>query len=232
MALSAQKIASINWHSSTQLPVFLDDSGKIADHSFNGISRIKPILSDTDGITFTVRGIMDDVIPSDFLNAGQKLSKTAFKPSVEWVSGQFKPLGNGRFRIILDRSWPNTANYVGLRQPGTDSVRPIFQPAGLTLTKNESGQRQKITFQPIPEVNAHVKQVVLHASSDAGLKVEYYVESGPAIIQGNDLVLTRIPPNVKYPVAVTIVAWQWGRAASPKVKMAQLVKQTFYITAN
>ena len=232
MALSAQKIASINWHSSTQLPVFLDDSGKIADHSFNGISRIKPILSDTDGITFKVRGVMTDVIPSDFLNAGQKLSKTAFKPAIEWVSGQFKPLGNGRFRIMLDRSWPNTANYVGLRLPGTDSVRAIFQPAGLTLTKNESGLPQKITFQPIPDVNAHVKRVTLHATSDAGLKVEYYVESGPAIIQENDLVFTQIPPKAKYPVAVTVVAWQWGRSASPKVKMAQLVKQTFYITAN
>jgi hypothetical protein len=232
MASTAQKIARINWHSATQLPLFLDDSGKIADHSFNGISRIKPTLSDTDGITFTVSGIMADTIPAGFLNVGQKLSKAPFKPSVEWVSGQFKPLGNGKFRIMLDRSWPNTANYVGLRQPGTDNVRAIFQPSGLTLTKNESGQPQKITFQPIPDVNAHVKRVALHASSDAGLKVEYYVESGPAIILGNELVLTRIPPKSKFPVAVTVAAWQWGRSALPKVKMAQIVKQTFFITSN
>jgi hypothetical protein len=232
MASTAQKIANINWHAATQLPLFLDDSGKIANHPFNGISRITPLMTGADGITFTVRGKMADSIPEDFVNAGQKLAKSAFTPIVEWVSGQYKPLGNGKFRVALDRTWGKTANYIGLRQRGNGSVRDIFEPAGLVLTQNTSGIAQKINFEPIADTKAGVNDIILNARADSGLPVEFYVEYGPAIIHGNHLVFTQIPPKAKYPVAVTVAAWQWGRAVMPKIKMAPIVKQTFFVTQN
>jgi hypothetical protein len=230
-AEEAQSIANINWKAATQLPAFLTDSGKIAPFIFNGISKLTPSDLGDDGITFSVKGIMLDKIPDNFVGAGEQLPKAPWQPTVEWVCGQFKPLGNGKFRIALDRSWPNTANYIGVRQKGTDTIRAIFQPCGLTLPKNTKGSPQKITFNKIPDVVAGTKSIQLFASSDADLPVGFYVVAGPAIIEDGKVVFTKIPPKSKFPIAVTVAAWQWGKNTEPKVKMAEIVKQTFSIKA-
>lgn len=231
-AIEAQSIAHINWKAATQLPGVLTDSGKIAPFIFNGISKYTPSDMGEDGITFTVKGVMLDKLPDNFVGAGEALPKTKEQPVTEWVCGQFKPLGNSKFRISLDRSWPNTANYVGVRQKGSDTLRAIFQPCGLTLPKNNTGKPQKIAFDKIEDITVGTKSVSLSAKSDAGLPVEFYVVAGPAIIQNGKLVFTKIPPKSKFPVGVTIAAWQWGRSTEPKIKMAEIVKQTFYIKAN
>jgi hypothetical protein len=151
---------------------------------------------------------------------------------LEWVCGQFKPIGNNKFRISLDRMYPNTTSYLGVRQQGNDSIRSIFQPCGLTLSKNNSGKPQKITFEKIPDVEAETKSIELVATSDSGLPVEFYVVAGPAIIENGKLIFTKIPPKAKFPLAVTVAAWQWGRANEPKIKMAEIVKQKFNILKN
>ena len=229
LAIESQSIANINWRAATQLPGFLTDSGKIAPFIFNGISKYTPSDMGEDGITFSVKGVMLDKLPENFVGAGEKLPKVDAEPKLEWVCGQFKPLGNNRFRIALNRTWPNTANYLGVRQIGSDTIRAIFQPCGLTLPKNNTGLTQKITFDKIPDVNVETKSISLSAKSDAGLPVEFYVVAGPAIIKDGKIVFTKIPPKTKFPVAVTIAAWQWGRNKEPKVRMAEIVKQTFFI---
>ena len=228
-AEEAQSIANINWKAATQLPGFLTDSGKIAPFIFNGISKLTPSELGDDGLTFTVKGVMLDKMPDNFVGAGEPLPKAPWLPTVEWVSGQFKPLGNSKFRISLDRSWPNTANYIGVRQKGTDTIRAIFQPCGLTLPKNTTGATQKITFNKIPDVVAGTKSIQLFANSDKHLPVEFYVVAGPAIVENGKVIFTKIPPKSKYPISVTVTAWQWGRNTEPKVKMAEIVKQTFNI---
>ena len=55
------------------------------------------------------------------------------------------------------------------------------------------------------------------------------MESGPAYVDGNRLILTAIPPKTTYPVKVTVIAWQYGKNSDPKIKTAEPVKQTFYI---
>ena len=207
----------------------MTDSGKIAPFIFNGISKLTPSELGDDGLTFTVKGIMLDKMPDNFVGAGEPLPKAPWLPTVEWVSGQFKPLGNSKFRISLDRSWPNTANYIGVRQKGTDTIRAIFQPCGLTLPKNTTGATQKITFNKIPDVVAGTKSIQLFANSDKHLPVEFYVVAGPAIVENGKVIFTKIPPKSKYPISVTVTAWQWGRNTEPKVKMAEIVKQTFNI---
>ncbi len=231
-AIEAQSIANINWKAATQLPGFQTDSGKIAEYIFNGISKFTPSDLGEDGITFSVKGVMLNKMPDNFVGAGENLPKVNADPTLEWVCGQFKPLGNNRFRISLDRSWPNTANYLGVRQKGADTIRAIFQPCGLTLPKNNSGKPQKISFSKIPDVIVGTKSIPLSALSDAGLPVEFYVVAGPAIIQEGKVVFTKIPPKSKFPLSVTVAAWQWGKNTEPKVKMAEIVKQTFYINAN
>ena len=71
--------------------------------------------------------------------------------------------------------------------------------------------------------------VPLKASSDSGLPVGFFVETGPAIVKDGNLILTKIPPGAKFPITVTVAAWQFGRYAEPKVKRADIVKQSFQI---
>jgi hypothetical protein len=40
---------------------------------------------------------------------------------------------------------------------------------------------------------------------------------------------TAIPPRSRFPVKVTVVAWQWGRSIEPKLKSADPVERTFWI---
>ncbi|MEI8086732.1 MAG: hypothetical protein WCG93_11010, partial [Paludibacter sp.] len=152
-ASEAQSFAAINWKAATQIPAFVNDSGKVAPFIFNGISKLIPTYMGDDGITFSVKPVLLDKIPSNFaVGAGEKLAQTSGTPLLEWVCGQFTPIGNNKFRIVLDRTWPATANYLGVRQAGNDSVRSIFQPCGLTLPKNNSGKAQKISFEKIPDI--------------------------------------------------------------------------------
>ena len=229
-ALEAQSFAAINWKAATQIPAFLNDSGKVALFIFNGISKLIPTDLGEDGLTFSVKPVLLEKIPANFaVGAGDKLAKAPGTPVLEWVCGQFKPIGNNKFRISLDRSWPNTANYIGVRQHGNDSIRSIFQPCGLTLPKNNSGKPQKISFDKIPDIVVGTKSIQLVATSDSGLPVEFYVVAGPAVIENKKLIFTKIPPKSKFPVSVTVAAWQWGRSIEPKIKMAEIIKQTFFI---
>lgn len=229
-AIEAQSFARINWKADTQLPAFMDGNGTVAPFSFNGISKLIPIDMGSDGITFSFKPVILEEIPSNFaIGAGEKLAKTKNEPTLEWLCGQFKPIGNNQFRVSLDRMYPSMTSYLGVRLQGDEKIRTIFQPGGLTIPKNNTGQVQKITFEKIKDVTVGTKSVQLIASSDSGLEVNYYVVSGPAIVENDKLIFTKIPPKSKFPITVTVAAWQWGRSVEPKIKMAEIVKQNFSI---
>ena len=61
------------------------------------------------------------------------------------------------------------------------------------------------------------------------LMVCFYVQEGPAEVKDGKLVFTKIPPRSKFPVRVTVVAWQYGRAVEPKVKTADPVTMSLYV---
>ena len=71
----------------------------------------------------------------------------------------------------------------------------------------------------------------LKGTSSSGLPVDYYVVAGPAEVAGNMLKLSRIPMNSRYPVKITVVAYQWGRIVEPLVQSAEPVEQTFLVEA-
>ena len=50
----------------------------------------------------------------------------------------------------------------------------------------------------------------LQATSDSGLAVRYYVESGPAVIEGETLQLSDVPKRAVFPIKITVVAYQYG----------------------
>lgn len=112
------------------------------------------------------------------------------------------------------------------------SYRSAVQQVEIRIPyRNKEGIPQRIIFPKLSDVKASVKEITLKGTADSGLPVYYYVKEGPAEIKGDKLVLTKIPPRAKFPVKVTVVAWQYGRSGEPKVQTAEAVEQSFYITA-
>src|SRR5260370_41154777 len=67
----------------------------------------------------------------------------------------------------------------------------------------------------IPDQRAGTKTVKLAARSDADVPVYYYVREGPAEVNGGALKFTAIPRRPKFPITITLVAWQWCRTIEP-----------------
>ena len=242
-ASEAQAIARINWKAETQLPAFADENGETFPYTFNGITWMpinkKPDLStnglptptletEADGMTFKLKGVLLDKLPVNFVGAGAKLAQAPGEASLEWLCGCVEPLGNGRFRMALDRTWPSPI-YVAVRHPGTDTIRAVVQPGQISRDGHSAGTPQKITFDPIPDVKAGTKSIRLAAKSSAGLPVQFFVRVGPAVVEGEELVFTPIPPRSRLPLTVTVAAWQWGRGGAVPVQTASVTEQTFNI---
>ncbi len=200
-------------------------SGNISHFRKGGLGPHRPFIRIPSSLLL-------DKVPENFIGAGagEKLEKTPGEPVVEWMSGCIEPLANGTFRVSPDRNWPNTATYLAVRQPGTAGVRGIVQPAGVNIGgMNSEGAPQTITFEKIPDVKAGTVSIPLKATASSGLPVGFFVDAGPAIVKDDNLVVTKVPPNSKLPLTVTVGAWQFGRYADPKIKRADIVRQSFQI---
>lgn len=125
---------------------------------------------------------------------------------------------------------PKRSNAIWLlaHNEGDNHFKSVIQQIELKFPiKNTEGANQQIDFEAIPNLSKTPKFIPLHATSSTNLPVDFYVKDGPAFISGNQLVFTKIPPKTKYPVKVTIVAWQYGIAG--KIKSAQPVEQSFFL---
>ncbi len=91
----------------------------------------------------------------------------------------------------------------------------------------KGGKSQVIAFKPLADISHKTKSVKLKASANSGLPVGFYVKYGPAHVEGNRLVLEKIPPRAKRPVAVSVVAWQYG--VQGQWNTAKEVEQVFMI---
>lgn len=91
------------------------------------------------------------------------------------------------------------------------------------------GKTQEINFPEIKDVKEGTRSIKLKATSDQHLPIQYYVQSGPAYIQADELVFTEMPIKTKFPVKITVVAWQYGSMSEPKIQSAKAVEITFYI---
>ncbi len=226
-ARSAQAFAAVDWNAATAMPtVTALENCVVNPFSFNSVTEIM-VTTDSE---FAVSPSYLESIPGAFVGAGAPLTKPPIAPVAEWLCGPFAPLGGGRFRIALDRTWKTgAASYLAVQHPAAAGVRFGIQPAAVKLLPNNEGAVQTLTFDPIPEVKAGTESIKLTASSDAGLPVDFFIVSGPATVRGDRLEFTTIPPRSRFPVEVTVAAWQWGRHRDPKIKTADIVRQTFRI---
>jgi hypothetical protein len=110
--------------------------------------------------------------------------------------------------------------------PGDAKYRGTVEQALMKIPfRLNAGAEQTITFPEIPDQETGTKLLALNATSSAGVPVYYYVREGPAEVDGDVLKFTAIPPRAKFPVKVTVVAWQYG--VPGKIKSAEPVTREF-----
>ncbi len=226
-AAEAQKLSTADTNAAPQLVGFATGEGARAEpYALNSVTKI---FVKGDG-KFAVKPVMLDRIPDGFVGAGEPLAKASGNPVVEWICGPYAPDGPDRFRVALDRTWTGrAATYLIARHEGDATTRRTVQPAHITIEPNKDGTPQTIAFDPVADVPAGTQSLRLSARSDSGLPVSFFVAAGPAVIEGDELKFTPIPPRAKFPIEVRVAAWQWGRAGTSPVQTAGPVFRTFKI---
>ena len=118
-----------------------------------------------------------------------------------------------------------------IKHPGDERYRPAVQQARITLpVRLTEGREQRIRFESVRNVRRRTRSLYLNASSDSGLPVSFYAECGPVRVEGNRLLIEEMPPKSKFPVLVSVVAFQYGRSGNDPVRTAEPVRQTCFIT--
>jgi hypothetical protein len=218
--------------------------GKIAPQRNTHLQVHLRFLPEEDGISFVLKGAFLDTVPGESprpaMWTGLPVGAIVHHPDdsraicIDKVIGPFERINDTLFRLALEK-WadPLSHNYAltfAAVWPGNDVYKPAVQQAEMLVPlANTEGREQHISFPPVSDQWEGGASVKLGAVSDAGLTVHYYILEGPAVIEGDVLHLTAMPPRSRWPVKVTVVAWQYGRSAEPKVRTAGAVSRTFFI---
>jgi hypothetical protein len=198
-----------------------------------------------DGVTFQLGTAFLDVVPAGGnpvrwtgLTNGTPLGHATGGGPIRLsrICGPVRQTGSNTFAVSFYRMGMDNARRGGdvwllAEQPGDATFKSAVQQALMQIPpRNTEGAEQHLTFPEIPPQIEGTQLVKLNATSDAGMPVYYYVREGPAEMTGDGLRLTKIPPQAKFPVKVTVVAWQYGRRVEPKLKSAEPVERSFCIT--
>ncbi|MFZ4456459.1 MAG: hypothetical protein ACOYOT_09580 [Bacteroidales bacterium] len=229
LAQEAYDLANVNWNAKSAMVNVVSADGTPAVLNHRGITTLT-VVYEEDGISFRLKAGFYDKLPDNFVHhGGETITHPAEQPITEWVCGPFKPLGGDRFQVYVDRSYRATNYYARSFYPGNSDYRLTTNPIGLALNPCKSGERQNITFPPIPDQKMPVNSITLKATSSSGLPVRYFVKSGPAVIvNNNQLVFQDVPHYSNKAMKIKVVAWQWGKY--PDIQAATPVEQTFYLT--
>lgn len=181
-----------------------------------------------DGISFHLNAFFAD---STKMKTISNHAKTALR--IDRICGPVIKVNDTTFQIKFDKlSFNNSkrSNDIWLlaHNVGDEKYKSVVQQLDMRFPLiNKEGKPQTIDFSKIKDVSQAVKKLELKAKSSADAKVSFYVKEGSAVIEGNILNFTQIPPRTKFPVKVTVVAWQYGIAG--KLQSAEPVERSFYI---
>ena len=197
-----------------------------------GLQQWGELVPEADGITYRFNAGFMDTMPARFPKAGEPLGHAPGPVHITCDVGPFEPVEDGAFRLKFSRiSYLNPVVGFHASHPGDkDYAASVAPMQAAAPKKNTQGKPQRIIFAEIPDVTLGTLDLKLQAVSDSGENVEYFVFAGPAVVHdGNLLRLTEIPPRSKFPMKVTVVAWQFGRSAEPRIQTAEMVEQSFRI---
>lgn len=200
-------------------------------------------LPQDDGITFKLTGAFLDTVPEGrparWANkkAGERIEppQTTVPIEIKRICGPIQKLADDTWRVsfyrasFLEDRRGNEA-WLAAVWPGDAEFKRAVQQAVLPIPRRlNEGRAQSIDFPKIANQPRGTKTLKLKTTSDSGLPVGFFVREGPAEIEGDMLRFTALPPRAKFPVKVTVCAYQFGRLAEPKVQSAEPVFQEFFI---
>lgn len=182
-------------------------------------------------MSFRLQGYYLDRTPPELSNQPPLHGHSSSPLKCVCMSGPAIQTGPDTFRLVYDFRYPAFPTDVQLLvySEGDEKYRMAYQPGVMRVEPNKEGKEQKICFAKISDQRLGTKSVVLDATSDCRLPIQFYVKYGPAHFEGNHLVLDAIPPRSRFPVEVTVAANQWGSAAEPKIQTARPVERAFSI---
>lgn len=222
-----------NEHGKTEQYIGFEQKGKLITFNPKSHVRMSPSFQpEADGVTFHLKAVYTDTLRNEY---SQKHSTRPIRMSR--ICGPVEVVNDTTFTVRFYRMGLDNLKRTGsiclMASVKQDhSYRSAVQQVEIRIPyRNKEGIPQRIIFPKLSDVKASVKEITLKGTADSGLPVYYYVKEGPAEIKGDKLVLTKIPPRAKFPVKVTVVAWQYGRNGEPKVQTAEAVERSFYITA-
>ena len=190
---------------------------------------ITPFIAQEDGITFNLQICFTD-------STGRKETPHHSKNPIhiKRVSGPVHLINDSTYQVQFYRMGTDghKTGHIDLiaYSEADDVYRRGWRRVALEIPKRlKEGIEQKITFPEISNTKVGERFIELNATSDSGLPVSYYIKGGPAVIEKNKLLFSAIPPKAKYPLKVTVVAYQYGRTFEPKIQTAEPVERTFLL---
>lgn len=197
------------------------------DSKLHAGTIIQPTL-ESDGLTFHLGAVF-----TDSLRTHRSDKHAVGKIDIKLINGPAVKVNDSTFTVRFYRMGMNNRKrscdiWFQATNPGDKTYKSAVQQINIRLPyRITTGKRQYILFPGIADVKDGTTSVTLNATTDSGLPVYYYIKEGPAEISGNKIVFTPVPPRAKYPVKVTVVAWQYGLAG--QYQTAQPEERTFYI---
>ena len=203
-AQAAYDMAHVDWNAKTQVPVFADVQGKPIPFNGRGITDVNPVM-ERDGITFTVKAVFLDKLPAGCVKAGTLLTHVAGEPVVEWLRGPVIPLGNGRFRLALDRmpSPPAKRSAASSALPSRRCELSLQRPSGRGPYRGQfGGQTADRQFRG-DSGSAGYGQDGSPACRGRFRPSGSFLRQGRAgRVQGDELVFTPIPVRSRMPITI------------------------------
>lgn len=202
-------------------------------------------LPEDDGVTFKLEPVFLDTVPDGSPRpanwTGEKAGTPIRKPVdsnriyIEKICGPVLKVAPNTFRFSLERGLGDELRqyelWFAIKYPGNSTFRPAVQQVRMVVPlKNVQGKPQSIEFNPPENMYSKSGKIELKATSDAGLQVRFYVESGPASIKENMLTIESVPVKSTFPIEIKVVAYQYGRKGSSPVQSADPIKRTILIS--
>ena len=209
----------------------LSQEGKLLPFNPKLHSRIVGNFSpEADGLTFHINPVFTDTLRSVAVNDHAK-----GEPIISRICGPVTKVNDTTFTVRFYRMGFNNdrrTNDIWLlaSHPGDENYKSTVQQLNIRIPlRNNQGAEQRITFAAIPDIKQNVKSLTLSASSNRKMPVFFYIQEGPAEVKDGKVFFSKIPPRSRFPIKITVAAWQYGRAVEPKILTAPPVFQSFNI---
>ena len=168
-----------------------------------------------DGLDFHLKAIF-----TDSLHQKEIKEHSSNPPLISIICGPVKEINDTTFSVWFNRvGFDNFKRSGGIcmlaSSCGDETYKSTVQQVSIKVPINAYKYTwQQMNLNSLKNVTIKEKAVKLNP------KVNYYVKQGPAEIQNNKLVFTNIPPRSKFPIEVTVVAWQFDSKCN-QIKYAE-----------